>query len=196
MDMEPGNIVLSVVNHIPAIVAYYDSEQRCIFSNDAYREWLGKTPEQMKGMHMKDVLGPIYELNLPHALAALRGEKQVFERRSLLPDGRYRHGIATYTPDIVDGVVRGFSVHVADVTVLRDREAALEQAMRDRDAALAEARTLRGLLPICAFCKDIRDESGTWQQMESYVSKRSGAQFSHGLCPACAKKHYGDLLPP
>ncbi|MGI8890572.1 MAG: hypothetical protein ACR2G0_07290 [Chthoniobacterales bacterium] len=55
-------------------------------------------------------------------------------------------------------------------------------------------RTLEGILPICAFCKDIRDEAGDWQKMESYVSKRSEAQFSHGVCPSCAEKHYGKVL--
>jgi PAS domain S-box-containing protein len=185
---------LEVVNQIPAMVAYYDSDQRCQFANDAYREWLGRNPEQMVGMTMQEVLGPLYEQNLPQVLAVLQGEKQVFERRSQLPGGGYRQGIATYTPDIRGGVVQGFTVHVADVSILRERESALQRAIAERDAALAEARTLRGLLPICAFCKDIRDESGEWQRLESYVSNRSEAKFSHGLCPSCAEKNYGDIL--
>ncbi len=51
-------------------------------------------------------------------------------------------------------------------------------------------RTLEGILPICSFCKAICDEEGHWQRMETYVSKRSEAQFSHGVCPDCAAKHY------
>jgi PAS domain S-box-containing protein len=194
MNLDPAAIALSVVNHIPAMVAYWDASQRCVFSNDVYREWFGRSPEKMRGMTMQELLGPLYPLNLPYILAALKGEKQIFERQILLPSGDIRETIATYTPDVVDGSVRGFSVHVADVTVLREREQALEAAIRDRDAALAEVRTLRGLLPVCAFCKDIRDESGEWQQMEVYVSKRSEARFSHGVCPSCLTKHYGDLF--
>jgi PAS domain S-box-containing protein len=195
MNLEPTHIALSVVNHIPAMVAYWDTSQRCVFSNEPYREWFGKSPDEMRGMSMKELLGPLYSLNLPYILAALRGEKQVFERQIPLPSGAIRETIATYTPDIVDGIVRGFSVHVADVTVLRERERALECAIRDRDSALSEVRTLRGLLPVCSFCKDIRDENGAWQQMEVYVTKRSEAKFSHGVCPSCLKKHYGDLFP-
>jgi PAS domain S-box-containing protein len=54
--------------------------------------------------------------------------------------------------------------------------------------ASAEIRTLQGIIPICMYCKKIRDDTGYWHQVESYVSARSNAQFSHGLCPDCMKK--------
>ena len=54
--------------------------------------------------------------------------------------------------------------------------------------ALSEVNTLRGLLPICATCKKIRDDKGYWNQIESYIGEHSEAKFSHGLCPDCAKK--------
>ena len=54
-------------------------------------------------------------------------------------------------------------------------------------------QTLEGILPICAWCKDIRDEDGQWQQMETYVSKHSQAQFSHGVCPKCKNQFLGKL---
>jgi PAS domain S-box-containing protein len=193
MNLEPSKIALRVTNQISAMVAYWNADQRCLFSNNAYQEWFGKSPEQMKGITMKELLGPLYDLNLPFILAALRGEKQVFERRIPLPGGGVRESIATYTPDVVDGVVRGFIAHVADVTPLREREAALEQALRERNLALAEVQTLRGLLPTCAFCKAIRDENGEWLPMEIYIGKHSQAKFSHGLCPKCGKKHYGEF---
>ena len=53
---------------------------------------------------------------------------------------------------------------------------------------------LEGLRHICMFCKRIRDESESWQPIEAYISRRSDADFSHGLCPECAQKHYGDVL--
>jgi hypothetical protein len=56
-------------------------------------------------------------------------------------------------------------------------------------------RTLEGLLPICSFCKSIRNDRGEWERVENYVS-RHGATLSHGLCPDCAKKHYGEFYPP
>jgi hypothetical protein len=56
-----------------------------------------------------------------------------------------------------------------------------------------EIYVLEGMLPVCGFCKRIRDEGGGWVQMERYIADRSEARFSHGLCPECAQRHYGDL---
>lgn len=190
MHTDPSRFALDLVNHIPAMVAYWDKDEKCRFSNEAYREWFGKSPEEMLGMSMKELLGPLYEMNLPHIRGALQGQKQVFERRIPLPQGGFRDSIATYIPHIVDGAVQGFWVHVADVMALRERERALERAIKERDAALLEVKTLRGLLPICGNCKSIRDEQGEWHSLEKYVSDRSDVSFSHGICPACMAKLY------
>jgi hypothetical protein len=54
---------------------------------------------------------------------------------------------------------------------------------------------LEGILPVCASCKKIRDETGNWQVIESYIRDRSAAEFSHGICPECAAKLYPDFNP-
>ncbi|MDR3404429.1 MAG: PAS domain-containing protein [Chthoniobacter sp.] len=193
MPLKPSQLVLRVINQIPAMLAQWDTNQRCVFSNDAYREWFGRTPKEMVGMSLKELLGPLYEKNLPYILGALAGRKQLFERQILLPDGEVRETIATYTPDVVNGVVRGFTVLVTDVTTLRKRESALENVIRERDEALAEVRVLRGMLSICSGCKCIRDSAGEWRPVEQYVSERTDATFSHGLCPACVKKYFPNV---
>ena len=58
--------------------------------------------------------------------------------------------------------------------------------------ALSNIKVLKGLLPICATCKKIRDDKGYWNQLESFIDKHSEAQFSHGMCPDCAKEHFPD----
>lgn len=63
---------------------------------------------------------------------------------------------------------------------------------RAADEALANVKVLSGLLPICASCKKVRDDKGYWSQLESYVSARSEAQFSHGLCPDCLPRYFGE----
>lgn len=60
--------------------------------------------------------------------------------------------------------------------------------------ALEEMKVLQGLLPICMYCKQIRDDQGYWSRMESYISARSNADFSHGICPDCLKKHFPELV--
>jgi AmiR/NasT family two-component response regulator len=64
---------------------------------------------------------------------------------------------------------------------------------KELEKALSEIKTLRGILPICASCKNVRDDKGYWNQIESYIRDHSEAEFSHSLCPECAKKLYPDL---
>jgi hypothetical protein len=59
--------------------------------------------------------------------------------------------------------------------------------------ALGDVTQLSGLLPICAYCKKIRDDKGYWNQIEAYLQKHTEAEFSHGICPDCEKKIYADL---
>ena len=74
----------------------------------------------------------------------------------------------------------------ADLMAVRRLNKSLEQA-------LAEIKRLHGILPICANCKKIRDDKGYWQQVEAYISDHSEAEFSHGICPDCAKQLYPDF---
>jgi len=68
-----------------------------------------------------------------------------------------------------------------------------EKLIEKLTEALEKIKTLRGLIPICSFCKKIRDDKGYWNQIEVYVRDHSGADFSHSICPDCAKKHYPHL---
>ena len=58
--------------------------------------------------------------------------------------------------------------------------------------AMAQIKTLTGILPMCSFCRRIRDDQNHWVHLETYISKHSDAQISHGLCPECYRKHYGE----
>lgn len=123
-----NSLACSVADHVSAMLAYWDKDQICRFANNAYLEWFGKTKEvMMNRISMKELLGPLYEKNLPHILAVLRGEPQTFEREIPLPSGGSRHSIANYFPDIENGEVKGFFVHVADVTPLKKLEFELKE---------------------------------------------------------------------
>ncbi|HXX93317.1 MAG TPA: response regulator transcription factor [Planctomycetota bacterium] len=65
----------------------------------------------------------------------------------------------------------------------------LSQRVGELEEALARVHALEGLLPICMYCKKVRDDHNYWQQVETYVGQRSGARFTHGICPECEAKH-------
>ncbi|HEY5949714.1 MAG TPA: ATP-binding protein [Kofleriaceae bacterium] len=124
-----------VVDRVSAMLAYWDSDQRCRFANRAYEYWFGVTPESLIGKHISELLGPLYALNKPYIEGALRGEPQEFEREIPHPHGgRSRHSLANYIPDVVDGKVRGFYVLVTDISDVKRSE--MEQTV------LAETGTL------------------------------------------------------
>ena len=90
---------------------------------------------------------------------------------------------------------RSFSLIVIWITAilgLQRRKILIEreQALRDREKAIEKLKVLSGLLPICSSCKKIRDDHGYWNDLAGYISEHSEAEFSHGICPACAEKLY------
>ena len=84
--------------------------------------------------------------------------------------------------------ITGASVIARDITVRKREESERIKLIQELTDALGRAKTLAGLLPICASCKRIRDDQGYWQQVEAYISEHSDAVFTHGICPECYKE--------
>ena len=91
------------------------------------------------------------------------------------------------------GELAGRMASFIDITKRREVEADREKLISKLQEALKKIKTLRGIIPICAACKKIRDDKGYWNQIESYIKEHSDADFSHGICPECAEKLYPDL---
>lgn len=77
--------------------------------------------------------------------------------------------------------------------MLDKKEREQQELIKNLQDALHEIETLQGIVPICSFCKKIRDDEGFWDQVEFYVSKHTKAEFSHGICPECKVKQYPEL---
>ncbi len=93
-------------------------------------------------------------------------------------------------------IERAITIAVArfgDMMVLRNLNADLQARNKELQEALAKVKILSGMLPICANCKKIRDDKGYWQDVAVYIRDHSEAEFSHGLCPDCAKELYPDF---
>lgn len=88
-----------------------------------------------------------------------------------------------------------FAIWVTAIVSLQRKamEEKRDQAIREREAAMAQIKILQGFLPICASCKKIRDDQGAWRQMETYIRDHSEAEFSHGICPDCARRLYPEF---
>ena len=101
--------------------------------------------------------------------------------------------VKAFTVGGVDYVSKPFQFEEVNSRVethlrLRRQQLELEKERRRLQQALDEIRTLRGLVPICAYCKKIRDDDGYWSQVEKYVSDHSEARFTHGICPGCFER--------
>ena len=91
---------------------------------------------------------------------------------------------------------RGVLATVVDLTARVEYEAAQMKLISQLQTALDEVKTLRGFIPICANCKKVRDDTGFWQSVETYVSERTDADFSHHVCPECGPKLYPEFWDP
>lgn len=95
-----------------------------------------------------------------------------------------------------DGAPLFFISQIQDITARREAEEKLQRVNAKLRAALTEVNQLRGILPICSYCKKIRDDRDYWHQLESYMAHRAGAQFTHGICPDCLDRVRTDLKEP
>ncbi len=117
-----------LLDNLPAMIGYWDAGLRNRFGNRAYLDWFGKTPQQMRGRHIQDVIGAdSYRLNRPFMDAVLSGQPQVFDRMITDPAGQVRHTELRYVPDLQAGQVRGFFALGTDVTARRVAEQALRE---------------------------------------------------------------------
>jgi PAS domain S-box-containing protein len=109
-----------VTDNIPCMVGYWSSDLICDFANAEYLQWFGKTPVQMRGIHIRELMGDeLFSKNEPYIMAVLQGESQHFERTLTKADGSTGYTWAHYIPDLRGNQVRGFIVLVVDVTEVK-----------------------------------------------------------------------------
>jgi diguanylate cyclase (GGDEF)-like protein/PAS domain S-box-containing protein len=120
-----------LIDSVPAMVSYWDRQLCNVVANEAFIEFFGKAPAEIRGRHLREVLGEnLYGLNGAHVDGVLAGTKQVFEHTLTDAHGGIRYVESTYIPDIVDGEVEGVYVQVTDVTARVEAERARDDAVR------------------------------------------------------------------
>jgi len=155
--------------------------------NPAWEATLGFSLEELQSKPMFEFVHPE---DREHSLEQNRrvksgGQALAFENRYRCKDGSYRWLLWNATADPAHEVI--YSV-ARDITGRKQAEQEREQILRELQAALSEVRELQKVLPICMYCKNIRDDENYWQTVEAYISHHTNTKFSHGVCPSCYEK--------
>lgn len=145
-------------------------------ANNTLAKMFGYKTREFVGMTPMDLVIPAAREDIKHK--TLSGYLEPYEIMGLKKDG-------TPIPVQIRARMFEYKGRLSRVAVIRD--------LTEQKKAEAEIKALRGILPICASCKKIKDDNGTWEHLEVYINQHSEAKLSHGLCPECAKKLYPDL---
>jgi PAS domain S-box-containing protein len=155
--------------------------------NPAWERTLGFSLEELQSKPMFDFVHPEDRERTLDQNRRVRGGGQAlaFENRYRCKDGSYRWLLWSSTADVEHEVIYAVA---RDITERKQAEHEREQLLRELQAALSEVRELQKILPICAYCKSIRNDENYWQTVETYISHHTNTRFSHGICPTCYEK--------
>ena len=161
--------------------------------NPAWEHALGFTCDELMSRPFIEFVHPDDRARTLDQNAQVRagGHALGFENRYICKDGSYRWLLWNAAPDT--GARSIYSV-ARDITERKRAEEERERLVTELQAALAEIRTLQGIVPICSYCKKIRDDDFYWQTVESYITKRMNTRFSHSICPSCYTKEMEPML--
>jgi PAS domain S-box-containing protein len=152
--------------------------------NAAWEKTLGFTREELQSTRMFEFVHPDDRERTLEQNGKVRsgGQALGFENRYVCKDGSYRWFRWNATADLDHQLI--YSV-ARDITESKQAEAERERLLQELQSALGEVRELRQILPICMYCKSIRNDKNYWQTVETYISHHTQTQLSHGICPNC-----------
>jgi PAS domain S-box-containing protein len=155
--------------------------------NPAWEKTLGFSRDELQSKPMFEFVHPDDRERTLAQNRAVRmgGQALSFENRYLCKDGSYKWLLWNARADIDHRLI--YSV-ARDITERKQAEEERERLLRELQAALAEVKELQEILPICMYCKNVRDDKNYWQSVESYISHHTHTRFSHGICPTCYEK--------
>jgi PAS domain S-box-containing protein len=155
--------------------------------NPAWEKTLGFTREELQARPMFEFVHPDDRERSrdQNRIVKAGGQAIAFENRYVCKDGTYRWLLWNARADVEREVIYSLA---RDFTERKQAEEEREQLVQQLRAALAEVTELQKILPICMYCKNVRDDANYWQSVEAYISQNTNTKFSHGICPACYLK--------
>jgi PAS domain S-box-containing protein len=175
------NDISDLIESIPDGFQACDSDFKLTFMNRATESLLERGPKELLGKTIWDQF-PALDADVEQLL------RRVMRVRSTSSCETYYAPRGRWFSFHLNPFREGISVLFRDISERRTVEAERERLICELQAALADVRTLRGLIPICAWCKKIRNDLGYWEQLELYLKNHSEADFTHGMCPDCVRK--------
>ncbi len=151
--------------------------------------YYGYSLEELTGLTIMDINMLTHDQVREEMQRANQEARNHFHFPHRLANGEVRDVEVFSGPITVKGEKLLYSI-VYDITERNKKDKEREELITKLEKALKEIKQLRGIIPICASCKKIRDDQGAWNQLEAYISDHSEAEFSHGICPECAEKLY------
>jgi PAS domain S-box-containing protein len=161
--------------------------------NPAWERTLGFTRQELMSRPFIEFVHPDDRDRTLKQNAEVRsgGQALAFENRYLCKDGSFRWFRWNAAGDSAGQLI--YSV-ARDVTEFKEAEVERDQLVRELQAALAEVKTLREILPICSWCRKIRDDENYWHTVEGYISAHTTTRFSHSICPSCMANEFDSRL--
>jgi len=164
-------------------------------ANVAACEYYGYTKDEITNMRIMDINTLSEEQVLKEMQKATLAKRKIFNFCHRLSSGELKDVEVFSGPITLHGEKVLFSI-INDISKRKTYEQEREDLITKLEKALAEIKTLRGILPICATCKKIRDDKGYWNQIETYIGAHSKVKFTHGICPECQAEFYSGLNMP
>jgi PAS domain S-box-containing protein len=181
-----------IFEHSPIGIAIIAPSNSVLDANNAFCDMLGYTSEELVGRDLREFIRPEKKNKGEKAMQdALAGKIPVYHIETQYQrKNRKSLWVETTATTIRDreGNILYALIMVEDISVRKDAEREREQLISQLQESLGKIKTLRGLIPICAWCKKIRDDAGYWRRVESYIGEHSDASFTHCICPACLNK--------
>ena len=173
-----------------------DLEEKFDLCNPAAEEIFGVPYGTLIGRNLMDFLSHESRKMIKRQTGErIKGKESSYEIEIIRPDGKRRQVLVTASPwkDDKGNVIGAYGIF-RDITEWKKDEQEREKLISELQDALERVKRLKGLIPICASCKKIRDDKGYWEEVEVYIRNHADVEFSHGICPACQEKYYGDFL--
>ena len=178
VDDQPANLKV--------LLSFLQEHDYRVYMVDSGRRALDILPKIQPDLVLLDVMMP--EMNGFEICRRIKADKDLAALPIIFMTALDSVGdkVTGFSAGAVDYITKPFQQ--AEVLARISTHITLRKRERELEEALEEIKTLNGILPICSYCKQIRNDAGYWQQVEEYISEHSQAMFSHGVCPVCYKK--------